>query len=191
MRNDASAIQLEGTLPAPHDSIKLACSVYPWGVHLEYTGSVDQLFEAGCVTRRMVEICREPPRSGALRFVDDDGNHFARLKKPTRAQPDRVTIRRSILTPSSIAGAMDLPGVRAFFPDGLPACESTPSTSFENTVACRRDAVDVIRGRDFKPRHRPVGRFQRLVEWTAVEGVLYVNWGRVALDVGGAQDTRA
>ena len=85
---------------------------------LEYLGTVGDLIAAGCLSRELFEA-RQRWRKGQP-SRDADGHPFRLHHAATRAEPDRWRMTRTIY---GLDGAMDVPGVRALWPEGLP-CEA-------------------------------------------------------------------
>jgi hypothetical protein len=84
-------------------------------VSVAYRGTIDALQVAGCLTPGM--ISNRPPRQRQGRTQrDEHGMRFTLKRAPTKALPERVRLDRW----GEPAFAMQLPGVRELFPEGIP-----------------------------------------------------------------------
>lgn len=92
---------------------------------LTYWGTIDALLAAGCLTRDMLP--NRPPRQRQGRTQrDEHGIRFILKRAPTKALPERMRLTRE----GGPAFAMQLPGVREMFPEGIPEpaqAEPTPT----------------------------------------------------------------
>jgi hypothetical protein len=83
-------------------------------VSVAYRGTIDALRVAGCLTPGM--ISNRPPRQRQGRTQrDEHGIRFTLKRAPTKALPERVRLDRW----GEPAFAMQLPGVRELFPEGI------------------------------------------------------------------------
>lgn len=86
--------------------------------HLDvvYLGTWEALVEVGAITSAMVAL-RAKYRKGDGRVLHDEhGHRFLLHRLPTKAVPARVRLTRWCSTDF----AMQLPGVRELFPEGIP-----------------------------------------------------------------------
>jgi hypothetical protein len=90
----------------------------PWKgnhvVDLTYRGTKEALIAAGCLTPSMWEQYKD--RMRRKKKHDENGEWFWVHRSPTKASPDRMKLCRH----STAALAMNLPGMRELFPDGIP-----------------------------------------------------------------------
>lgn len=158
-------------LAAPYHSIYVNATHYRWGVHVEYLSpSLELLRDAKCLTRGQLALLRKP--SPGKSRNDSDGDDLIMHKKPTKSSPNRVRVVMRIK--SSDEKALALPGVR-----GCLVVRERPDDDRSRAYA---QGVAVRIGAKTSERSRPVGRFQRPVEWTAVGNVIVPNWQKVKTD---------
>jgi hypothetical protein len=81
---------------------------------LTYRGTRGALIASGCLTSSMIENKRREHRT------DERGIWFYVHRSPTKAAPERMKL---CCHPESVATAMQLPGVRELFPEGIPEIE--------------------------------------------------------------------
>jgi hypothetical protein len=81
---------------------------------LTYRGTRDALIASGCLTPSMIENKRREHRT------DEHGEWFYVQRNPTKAAPERMKL---CCHPKSVATAMQRPGVRELFPEGVPELE--------------------------------------------------------------------
>jgi hypothetical protein len=86
-------------------------------VTLTYRGTRDALIASGCLTSSMIA-------SNAQTKMDEHGGRFSLHRSPTKAQPQRMKLDRH---PDSPETAMQLPGVRELFPEGIAEPVQSPS----------------------------------------------------------------
>jgi hypothetical protein len=91
---------------------------FPNSLHVQYLGTTEALLAAACLTRSMVAI-RAARRSKVSPLRDEHNEKFHLSRSPSRGAPDRMLLTRFV----SAKTAMQLPGVREMFPEGLPAPE--------------------------------------------------------------------
>ena len=92
--------------------------VEPWAEMLSviYFGTQGALLSAGCLTRSMLTIRKKYSRGDARGLHDEFGERFNLHSGATKAMPGRMKLMRRV----SLQRAMELPGVRELFPDGIP-----------------------------------------------------------------------
>jgi hypothetical protein len=83
---------------------------------VHYWGTVDALIASGCLTPHMMAN-RNARRRGGRAQRDEHGRRFTLNRLPTKAAPDRMKLMRRSEDP---ALAMELPGVRELFSEGIP-----------------------------------------------------------------------
>lgn len=134
-----------GRLPAPHDSVQLRveCSYHHSAyVVVEYWGAPQGLIAAGCVTadllvgRQFIGTVKSPTWWGTRRA-------------PTKAAPTRRRVahqfRDGWCDQVRREQALDMPGVRELFPDGLPAVRSAPAAEDGEPVNAAAWRADIMR----------------------------------------------
>jgi hypothetical protein len=85
-------------------------------VVLNYLGTVEALLATGCLTPAMMSN-RAARRRGGRALRDEHGMRFTLHRSPSTGEPDRVELHRR----PDVAVAMQLPGVRELFPEGITA----------------------------------------------------------------------
>jgi hypothetical protein len=86
---------------------------------VDYLGTVDALVAVGALTSSMMGR-REKYRKGDGRGLQDEhGHRFNLHRSATRGEPERMTLHRYV----DWELAMQLPGVRELFPEGIPEPE--------------------------------------------------------------------
>jgi hypothetical protein len=83
-------------------------------VTLTYRGTRGALIASGCLTPSMIENKQREHRT------DERGTWFYVHRSPTKAAPERMKL---CCQAKSVAAAMQLPGVRELFPEGIPEIE--------------------------------------------------------------------
>jgi hypothetical protein len=151
-------------LPTPHDSVGVCVHRQSWGYYIEYIGSTPALLAAGCITQLMVDILNAP--SGA--YIDDEGNAFHRLRRPTKSQPDRCEIVRYLYDE---AKALGLPGVADHLSTQQPEPDARPRIK---TAAAR--VAEATGEKCLAERTRAVGRYQRVVSWVSAGNLVFPDW---------------
>lgn len=178
-------------LPEPFDRVVLTMDWSPGqGAHFSYVGPPDQLVASGAVEPEMVEYAaRKGP--GTLRR-DSHGHHFTRSKAP-----DEMLRILRIVTDEKLA--VTLPGVRSLFPDGLPPMSAgyvDSNAESDRKVRENPGPGDLVCGAlnaracihaeitgHVVQRSKPVGRFQRVVMWSVIDGALIApNWAQLVRD---------
>lgn len=179
----------KGTLPAPNQHIEI--SVTAWSATsftVDYIARPQELVAAGLVTSYMEgKILSQ--RSGI--HMDEAGRRFklapiAQYPRPPKrvlwegAEP--VALR---FYDASRRAVLDLPGVRELYPDGLPSQEERNRGIRENpglgdrvcgSLSAQACAYAETVGRVIS-RARPVGRSQRLMRWSLINGtVIAPDW---------------
>jgi hypothetical protein len=131
-----SMITRRGRLPGPHASIQLKveaeCRLWRSGclfVIVEFRGTPETLIAAGCATAPML-AGRGRGFAGRGRGFRRPGDHEAwsyTRRARTKAEPNRFRVVYSFADNEEDGGrppreqALELPGVRALFPEGFPA----------------------------------------------------------------------
>lgn len=164
------SIRKMAPLPAPYHSILVRATQYQYGILVEYlTPSIELLRDAKGLTQAQLTILRKP--SPGRSRQDVDGDHITRQKKATKENPKRVLVRMRIA--SSEEKALALPGVR----DNLVVYDYP-----NGRHRAYAQGVGIRIGAEVIERSRPVGRFQRTVEWSATGNLILPNWQKVKAD---------
>lgn len=99
-------------------------------ISLTYRGTMDALVAAGCLTPGM-KANRQGQRSGRTQR-DEHGKCFKLHRSPTKATPDRMKL---MMCRGDTTLAMQLPGVRDLFPEGIPEFAQAEPKSSEPSAA--------------------------------------------------------
>jgi hypothetical protein len=174
----------KGTLPAPHQHIEI--NVTAWSENrfvVDYIARPQELRSAGLVTAHMEgKILNQ--RSGI--HMDEAGRRF-KLRSITRQiQPpkrwlwesgERVDLRYYGVSRHAV---LDLPGVSALYPDGLPTQGERDRSIRENpgpgdrvcgSLSVQACAYAEAVGRVVS-RARAIGRSQRMMRWSLINGTI-------------------
>jgi hypothetical protein len=178
-----------GTLPAPNQHIEI--NVTAWSgtrFTVDYIARPQELRSAGLVTELMEgKILHQ--RSGI--HMDEAGRRFKLRSLTRQIQPpkrglwesgERVDLRYYNVSRRAV---LDLPGVGALYPDGLPTEEERDRAIRENPGAgdrvCGSLSVQACAYAEavghVVSRARAVGRSQRLMRWSLINGtVIAPDW---------------
>ncbi len=171
--SDPAVIQLEGSMPGMFAHIRM--KVERWSYHFEvsYAAMPMDLVAAGLVDPAMIErIFSSKPGP----MFDSNGKRFSFGWSPKYRSARRVWESGEPVTfirfPRSDAEAMEMPGMHAMFPHGLPQADP-------NEARRRRIVEDEIRTRTEVVRTRAIGRLQRVVSWTVVGSIITPDWTQI------------
>ena len=134
-----SKVTRRGRLPEPHASVQLKveaeCRLWRSEclfVIVEFRGAPEALIAAGCATQPMLA-----GRGRGVRPPVDHPSWWYTHRARTKAEPNRFRVVYSFADNEEDGGrppreqALELPGVRALFPDGFPALAPEPDAEGE------------------------------------------------------------
>jgi hypothetical protein len=114
-------------------------------VRIIYFGTLEALLSSGCLTSSMLEL-RKKFRPGDSRGLHDEvAGRFNMHRLPTKAMPQRMKLIRWM----SLEAAVQLPGVRELFPEGVappPVEPDDPTEVKPRSVTARVWKSEQIQG---------------------------------------------
>lgn len=162
--------QLERRLAAPHECIEVKTYRWRFIFEVRYTApSQAALIAAGVLDGFMLNKIATQKRG---KRKDANGVKFRFW--------ERKGVACVIRELSDMALALELPGVRDLYPDGIPDWQEPERESdrHENPYLDRklREIAPACGDFGVTTRNRAVGRFQRMVEYVSVGPVVVPNW---------------
>lgn len=132
-----SRAKVRGALPG---GVKIDAE--PWGNHISvtYLGSEKALLAAGCLTRQMRQIRKKYRIGDARGLRDEHGQRFSLHHLATKSEPDRMKLSRYV----DSQFAMQLPGVRDLYPEGIQ------ETTRDATVAATSNVTQAAPAKSIK-----------------------------------------
>ena len=162
-----------GVLVAPFEEISVQVDRYHY-IRIEYRGDLDTMLKAGVIKQ---EWLADRKTISTKLSVTDTVKVF---RTPKKTQPNRAFVTFCISEPEN---AQVLPGVAALFPEGLTLWDYDKERAAERrkslTTEERAIKASEVFGAPYQHRHRPIGRFQRSVEWYNVQKLIIPNWSSV------------
>jgi hypothetical protein len=106
-------------------------------------GTIDALVATGYLTHFMISARRKRKRGSGHKQLDENGGRFWMHPSPSKTSPERMMLVRRV----KVEQAIQLPGMRALFPEGIPepAQESQNGDRAAHSEAIARDLARTAR----------------------------------------------